>query len=85
MPAFWEDPDGANIGNEPHCEAMAVQRMGHGHDWEINPPSSKGHQWILAITDYFRKWVEAIPMKSVTTKDVIKFIKEHMIHRFEIP
>jgi hypothetical protein len=52
---------------------------------KINPPSSKGHQYILAITDYFTKWVEAIPMKSVTSKDVVNFIKEHVIHRFGIP
>jgi hypothetical protein len=52
---------------------------------KINPPSSKGHQYILAITDYFTKWVEAIPMKSVTSKDVINFIKVHVIHRFGIP
>jgi hypothetical protein len=52
---------------------------------KINPPSSKGHQYILAITDYFTKWVEAIPMKSITSKDVINFIKEHVIRRFGIP
>jgi hypothetical protein len=52
---------------------------------KINPPSSKGHQYILAITDYFAKWVEAIPMKPVTSKDVINFIKEHVIHTFGIP
>jgi transposase InsO family protein len=52
---------------------------------KINPPFSKGHQYILAITDYFNKWVEAIPMKTVTSKDVINFIKEHVIHRFGIP
>jgi hypothetical protein len=52
---------------------------------KINPPSSKGHKYILAITDYFNKWVEAIPMKSVTSKDIINFIKEHVIHRFGIP
>jgi transposase InsO family protein len=52
---------------------------------KINHPSSKGHQYILAIMDYFTKWVEAIPMKSVTSKDVINFIKEHVIHRFGIP
>ena len=22
---------------------------------QINPPSSKGHQWVLAVTDYFTK------------------------------
>jgi hypothetical protein len=52
---------------------------------KINPPSSKGHQYILAIMDYFTKWVEAIPMKSVTSKDFVNFIKEHVIHRFGIP
>jgi transposase InsO family protein len=52
---------------------------------KINPPSSKGHQYILVIIDYITKWVEVIPMKSVTSKDVINFIKEHVIHRFGIP
>jgi hypothetical protein len=52
---------------------------------KINPRSSKGHQFILAVTDYFTKWVEAIPMKSVTLRDVINFVKEHVIHRFGIP
>ena len=52
---------------------------------KINPPSSKGHAWILAITDYFTKWVEAVPMKSVASQDVINFVKEHVIHRFGIP
>jgi hypothetical protein len=52
---------------------------------KINPPSSKGHQYILAITDCFTKWVETIPMKLVTSKDVVNFIKEHVIHRFGIP
>jgi hypothetical protein len=60
---------------------------GNGMDMigKINPPSSKGHQYILAITNYFTKWVETIPMKTVTSKDVINFIKEHVIHRFGIP
>jgi transposase InsO family protein len=52
---------------------------------KINPPSSRGRRYILAITDYFTKWVDAIPMKTVASKDVINFIKEHVIHRFGIP
>ena len=35
--------------------------------------------------DYFTKWVEAVPMRSVASKDVINFVKEHIIHRFGIP
>ena len=52
---------------------------------QINPSSSKGHQWVLAATDYFIKWVEAVPMRSVASRDVISFVKEHIIHRFGIP
>jgi hypothetical protein len=52
---------------------------------KIHPPSSKSHEWVLAITDYFTKWVEAVPMKSVASKDVISFVLEHVIHRFGIP
>jgi hypothetical protein len=52
---------------------------------QINPPTSKGHKWIMVGTDYFTKWVEAVPMRNVTAKDVIHFVKEHIIYRFGIP
>ncbi|KAK1614912.1 hypothetical protein QYE76_020429 [Lolium multiflorum] len=52
---------------------------------KIHPPSSKGHVWVLAITDYFTKWVEAVPMKQVASSDVVDFVREHVIHRFGIP
>ena len=47
--------------------------------------SSKGHNFILVYTDYFTKWVEAIPLNKAEKKDVIQFIKEWIIHRFGIP
>ena len=50
---------------------------------KIYPTSSKGHN-IIAI-DYFTKWVEAVPLKKAEHKDVIQFIKEHIIYRFGIP
>ena len=52
---------------------------------QINPSSSKGHQWVLSATDYFTKWVEAVAMRSVASRDVISFVNEHIIHRFGIP
>jgi hypothetical protein len=52
---------------------------------QINPPTSKGHKWILVVTDYFTKWVEAVPMKNVTAKDVVNFVKEHIVYHFGIP
>jgi hypothetical protein len=51
---------------------------------QINPSSSKGHRVLVAI-DYFTKWTEAIPLKNMTHRKVIEFIREHIIHRFGIP
>jgi transposase InsO family protein len=40
---------------------------------------------VLLATDYFTKWVEAIPLKKVTSENMVEFVKEHIIYRFEIP
>ena len=60
---------------------------GWGFDFigQINPPSSKGHRFVLVATDYFTKWTEVVPFKNMTHREVIEFITEHIIHRFGIP
>jgi len=52
---------------------------------QIYPPSNKGHKFILVATDYFTKWVEAIPLKNVTSANMTNFVKEHIVYRFGIP
>ena len=52
---------------------------------QINPPSSKGHRFVLVATDYFTKWTKSVPLKNMTHREVIEFITEHIIHRFGIP
>ena len=52
---------------------------------QIYPPSSKNHKFILVATDYFTKWIEAIPLKTMTSKVMIEFVKEHIIYRFGTP
>ncbi|KAM1514561.1 hypothetical protein ACFX10_013760 [Malus domestica] len=47
--------------------------------------SSAGEAYILAATDYFSKWAEAIPLKEVKKETVVRFIKEHIIHRYGVP
>ena len=52
---------------------------------QIFLPSSKGHKFILVAIDYFTKWVEAIPLKMITSKNMIDFVSEHTVYRFGIP
>jgi Integrase zinc binding domain len=44
----------------------------------IDPPTSRGHRFILAATDYFTKWTKAVPLKEVKASDVVKFFKTHI-------
>ena len=52
---------------------------------QIYPPSSKNHKFILMATDYFTKWVEAISLMTVTSKEMVEFIKEHIVYQFGTP
>src|SRR5688572_20377730 len=52
---------------------------------QIYPPSSKGHKFILVATDYFTKWVEAIPLRVVTSAIMADFVRDHIVYRFGIP
>ncbi|CAL9012730.1 unnamed protein product [Prunus brigantina] len=47
--------------------------------------SNKQHCFIIVATDYFTKWVEAKPVKSTTSQEIIIFIEEQIIQRFGIP
>ena len=51
----------------------------------IHPSSSKGHRVVLVATNYFTKWSKAVPLRNMTHREVIKFITEHIVHRFGIP
>ena len=39
----------------------------------------------MVTTEYFTKWVEAIPLKKATGAAVANFIREHIVCRFKIP
>lgn len=49
---------------------------------EIHPPSSAQHKWILTATDYFTKWIEAIPSRSTTDFVIMKFLETNILSRF---
>ncbi|XP_034213010.1 uncharacterized protein LOC117625580 [Prunus dulcis] len=64
---------------------MAIQRMAMDLIGKIYLASSKQHCFIIVATGYFTKWVEAKPVKSTTSQEIITFIEEQIIHRFGIP
>jgi hypothetical protein len=51
----------------------------------INPLSSTGQVFILTTIDYFKKWVEVVPLKNSTDDQVISFLKNNIFSRFGLP
>ncbi|KAL0412260.1 UNVERIFIED_CONTAM: hypothetical protein Slati_3815700 [Sesamum latifolium] len=47
--------------------------------------SSGGHLYILAATDYFSKWPEAVPLKEVKKENVADFIRTNIIYHYGVP
>jgi hypothetical protein len=69
---------------KPVVASGPFQQWGLDFIGEIHPPSSGQHRWILTATDYFTKWIEAIPTRSASHKVIIGFL-EDIIARFGCP
>jgi transposase InsO family protein len=61
------------------------QQWGLDFIGEIHPPSSSQHRWILVATDYFTKWIEAIPTRNANHTVIINFLYDHIFARFGCP
>ena len=47
--------------------------------------STNGFKYILTCTDYFTRWVEAVPKKKATAEVIIKLLEENIISRYGCP
>jgi transposase InsO family protein len=54
------------------------QQWGIDFIGEIHPASSGQRRWILTATDYFTKWIESIPTRSVPHKVITSFLEDIM-------
>jgi hypothetical protein len=61
------------------------QQWGLDFIGKINPHSSAQHKWILPATDYFTKWVEAIPTRKAMDSVVMDFPEENILSIFGCP
>jgi hypothetical protein len=50
----------------------------------INSKFNTGHSCILNATDYFTKWKEAKTLKKYDSEELINFLKENILSRFEV-
>jgi hypothetical protein len=75
----------------PMLPLFPVKTKAHFQQWgldfigEIHPQSSSQHKWILIATNYFMKWVEAIPTRNAIDSVVINLLEENIVSRFGCP
>jgi hypothetical protein len=69
----------------PIATERPFQQWGLDFIGEINPSSSGQHRWILTATDYFTKWIEAIPCRQENDSTIIQFLETNILARFGCP
>jgi len=81
----------AHLFIQPSQALQPMQSLWPFSRWALNligqiyPTSSGGHKFIITATEYFMKWVQAIPMISTKGPKIDEFISHHIICRFGIP
>lgn len=61
------------------------QQWGLDFIGEIHPPSFAQHRWIFPTTDYFTKWIEAIPSRQAIDTVIIGFLEANILSKFGCP
>ena len=61
------------------------QQWGLDFIGEIHPSSLGQNRWILTVTDYFTKWIEAIPTRKAKDAVIISFLENNILSRFGCP
>ena len=80
------------LGKLTHCNMMPLNPIlvvylfdVWGIDFMGPFPKSFGYSYILVRVNYVSKWVKAIPCKTNYHRVVLKFLKENVFSRFEVP
>eukprot|EP00253_Pinus_taeda_P021588 PITA_21588 len=88
---YWKDPGGILLNFLVEKEAKKVMEDCHQGDcgghlfWKSTTNKILRVGWILTATDYFIKWIEAIPTKQATNVVIISFLENNILSRFGCP
>lgn len=80
---------GRNKKSVAPLQPIAVEEPFQQWDFDIIEENfqhlTKQHCYILTTTDYFKRWIEAIPLKWVNDQELISFLQQNIISKFKIP
>uniref|UniRef100_A0A2N9EJ59 Integrase catalytic domain-containing protein n=1 Tax=Fagus sylvatica TaxID=28930 RepID=A0A2N9EJ59_FAGSY len=82
---FWPNMSAEAAEIQSQCPTCQFHYSNEEISSALSIWASGGYIWILVATEYFTKWVEAIPLRKATGAAVANFIREHIITRFGIP
>jgi hypothetical protein len=75
MLEIWRHRDGTGQHAASNNNALTFQDWVFEFHWgDLHPSSSKGHRFVLVVTDYFTKWTDAVPLRNMTHKEVMNFV-----------
>lgn len=69
----------------PISVEVPFQQWGLDFIGEIHLVSSTQHEWILTTTDYFTKWIEAIPTRKAIDSMIIQLLEGNILPRCGCP
>ena len=81
---FWEK----KISSTPSKSSISrgtFSTVGTGFYWGNKSKFSGKHRWIITTTNYFSKWIEAIPTRRATDAMIMEFLEENILARFGCP
>ena len=70
---------------KPISTEKPFQQWGLDFIGEIHPSSFGHHKWILTATDYFTKWIKAIPCRQANDSTIMQFLETNILSRFSCP
>eukprot|EP00253_Pinus_taeda_P016956 PITA_16956 len=85
---YWKDLGGVLLNCLVEKEAKQVMEDCHQGDcgghlfWKSTANKILRARWILIATDYFTKWIEAIPTRQATDVVIISFLENNILSRF---
>eukprot|EP00253_Pinus_taeda_P012606 PITA_12606 len=72
---FWKNYEGVLLKCLTINETNSIMKEFHAGQ----------HKWILTATDYFTKWIEAIPCRQTSDSTIIQFLESNILSRFGCP